>query len=49
MFEKIKNPNAKPANVVLALIYIAVLLSAFVMAVAWQFSESADAAGKIGF
>lgn len=38
MFEKIKNPKARAANIALAIVYSFVLLSAFALALAWQFS-----------
>ncbi len=38
MFEKIKNPKARAANIALAMAYAFVLLSAFALALAWQFS-----------
>ena|GEM_PF-2496439 len=36
MFDKIKNPKAKPANIILAIVYVAVLSTAFAFAVAHQ-------------
>ena len=38
MFEKIKNPKARAANIALTMAYAFVLLSAFALALAWQFS-----------
>ncbi len=48
MFEKIKNPKARAANIALAVVYSFVLLSAFALALAWQFS-GARADGIIPF
>lgn len=36
MFEKIKNPNAKPANIALALLYIVVITALFVGALKYR-------------
>ena len=36
MFDKIKNPKAKPANIILAIVYVAVLSTAFAFAAAHQ-------------
>ncbi len=42
IFSKIINPKAKVANIVLAVVYIAVIISLFIGAMMWQFSSTIE-------
>ncbi len=47
MFDKIKNPNAKPANIALAFLYIVVLLSLFANATSFDSSCDGESAREV--
>ncbi len=47
MFDKIKNPNAKPANIALAFLYIVVLLALFFNATNYDTSADVEPSGEI--
>jgi len=46
MFERIKNPKARRANIILAVVYIAVIATLFALALAGGRQKASDASSQ---